>query len=145
MQTTANTEAFRQKFRLDELTIMSNKAWTLSVRPHQVTLGSMVLSSTQGSESFAALSEGASLEMAALMAKAESISQHLGAARVNFLALMMQDPIVHFHAFPRYAAPVEFDGEMWVDSDWPRPPNLLSSSGRTCDAVKLRELLLEFL
>lgn len=44
-----------------------------------------------------------------------------GAEKFNYLAAMMKDNFVHFHAFPRYSKDIEMLGEVWKDVDWPRP------------------------
>ena len=120
--------AFAAKFRLDTLTLRTSRHWRLSLRPGQVTLGSMVISAA-GPQSGAATAFGqldaeAGSELVRIMGEAETIGRALGAARMNFLALMLQDPIVHLHVLPRYAAPVTFAGREWVDADWPRPAAL---------------------
>ena len=120
--------AFRAKFRLDTLTLRTFEHWTLSLRPQQVTLASMVISAagpvSGAATAFEALPPAAGAELVRVMGDAEAIGRALGAERMNFLALMMQDPIVHLHCLPRYPAPVTFAGREWVDAHWPRPPAL---------------------
>ena len=124
----SDVTAFAAKFRLDTLTLRTSPHWRLSLRPGQVTLGSMVISAagpTSGAATaFGELGEEAGGELVRMMGEAETIGRALGAARMNFLALMLQDPIVHLHVLPRYAAPVTFSGREWVDADWPRPTTL---------------------
>ena len=120
--------AFAAKFRLDTLTLRTSTHWRLSLRPGQVTLGSMVISATGptsgAATAFGELGAEAGGELVRIMGEAERVGLALGAARMNFLALMLQDPIVHLHVLPRYAAPVTFSGREWVDADWPRPATL---------------------
>ncbi|QSB04802.1 HIT family protein [Natronoglycomyces albus] len=117
-------DAFRSAFRLDELTVYESERWILSVRPAQITLGSMVLSSKLGHETFAELDSQDSEEMGTMLAEAEHVAKELfGAVRINAVCLMMKDPIVHFHVLPRYEYTKDAFGRPWVDADWPGPPN----------------------
>jgi diadenosine tetraphosphate (Ap4A) HIT family hydrolase len=43
-----------------------------------------------------------------------------GAEKFNYVAAMMRDNFVHFHAFPRYSKPVSRYGIEWKDDRWPR-------------------------
>ncbi|WP_151671766.1 HIT family protein [Nitrincola schmidtii] len=117
---------FRKKFQLDDLTLVENDHWVLSIRPQQLTLGSMVLSVKHEVYDFSSLSEDQSLHMAELLGVAEKlVKARWGAVRLNVLCLMMQDPLLHFHIFPRYDRTVEFAGREWKDADWPKPPSVV--------------------
>jgi diadenosine tetraphosphate (Ap4A) HIT family hydrolase len=117
--------AFRDKFRLDALTVHETDAWTLSVRPAQPVLGALVLSTRHRALDFSQLPGGAGTTMVEMMAHAERAACALfGAVRLNALCLMMQDPLFHFHLLPRYHAPVDFAGATWRDPGWPGPPTL---------------------
>ncbi len=115
--------AFREAFRLDELTLAEFGGWVLSVRPAQLTLGSMVISVADGRERFQDLSETDGAGFVDAAAAAERLAQRVyGAVRINVVALMMKDPVVHYHVLPRYEEPVEAHGQRWLDEDWPGPP-----------------------
>ena len=43
------------------------------------------------------------------------------------LAPAFFDPHVHFHVIPRYAAPRTFEGAVYADASWPKPPDLSSA------------------
>jgi diadenosine tetraphosphate (Ap4A) HIT family hydrolase len=117
--------AFREKFRLDDLTVHESDDWTLSVRPGQPVLGALVLSSRHPAVDLSQVPSAAGAGMLDLMARAERGARgQFGAVRLNVLCLMMQDPLVHFHLLPRYGAAVEFAGTAWADTGWPGPPNL---------------------
>jgi diadenosine tetraphosphate (Ap4A) HIT family hydrolase len=117
--------AFRETFRLDELTVVEGERWTLSVRPDQITLASMVISHRAGALDFASLRPGDGDGFTDLVAVAERAAKALyGAIRLNVICLMMKDPIVHFHVLPRYDAPVERHGRTWTDEDWPGAPTI---------------------
>lgn len=135
---------FRDKFRLEELTVLESEHWVLSVRPEQLTLGAMVLSARSGVVSFAELDEAAGAELATMLGTAECGAKSIwGAVRINAIALMMKDPVVHFHVLPRYQAPVDAYGLRWHDEDWPNPP--LFRKYETSDEilVQLRDSLVK--
>lgn len=114
---------FRQKFRLDDLTVLESDHWVLSVRPDQLTLGAMVLSVRDGALTFSELTAQVGADLARMLGAAEQAAKSVwGAVRINAIALMMKDPIVHFHVLPRYAAQVDAYGLTWLDEDWPGPP-----------------------
>lgn len=116
-------QTFRAKFRLDDLTLAEREGWVLSLRPGQLTLGSMVLSVASGAQDLARLTPEEGAGMAAGLGLAERVARdHLGAVRINALCLMMQDPVVHFHILPRYDGAQERHGVTWRDADWPGPP-----------------------
>ncbi|RLK48369.1 diadenosine tetraphosphate (Ap4A) HIT family hydrolase [Alkalispirillum mobile] len=118
-------DAFREKFQVDALSVAGTEHWVLSVRPQQLTLGSMVLSTRANVLDFASLSEAQSRDMAHLFGEAERrVKTLFGAARINALCLMMRDPLLHFHIFPRYENKVAFAGQDWIDADWPKPPQI---------------------
>lgn len=120
---TPELQAFREKFRLDDLTLETRGGWVLSLRPAQLTLGSMVLSLASGGQDLAGLTAAEGAGLAEGLGRAERLAREgLGAERINALCLMMMDPVVHFHILPRYAAPVERHGVTWQDADYPGPP-----------------------
>lgn len=43
-----------------------------------------------------------------------------GAEKFNYLAMMMKDHFVHFHAIPRYSKNIDKYGIIWNDEEWPR-------------------------
>lgn len=58
---------------------------------------------------------------------------------INYLALMMTDPQVHFHVLPRYASPRDAAGTTFVDDAYPGPPDVKSSV--TLDESAIGELV----
>ncbi|MCC5968288.1 MAG: hypothetical protein JJU24_19430 [Natronohydrobacter sp.] len=117
--------AFAEKFRLDALHLANCGSWVLSLRPAQITLGSLVLSLRSGATDLAALSMEESRDMAAGFGLAETLLRETyGAVRLNLLCLMMQDPVVHFHILPRYDRSIDRHGLTWTDADWPGPPTI---------------------
>jgi len=47
--------------------------------------------------------------------------------RINYLALMMVDPHVHFHVLPRYAEARKLDGVVLDDAAWPKAPDITAA------------------
>lgn len=134
--------AFRDKFQLDALTVMETEHWVLSVRPQQLTLGSMILSTRTNVLDFASLNETQARDMAILLGEAEQrVKARWGAVRINALCLMMKDPLLHFHIFPRYENAVIFQGEEWIDADWPNPPQIRPATERADINQSLRAAL----
>ena len=101
--------------------------WCILLRPAQVTLGSLVHCAKCEATSFGALPAAAHAE---LHACTKTIEQALATFhpydKLNYLALMMVDPHVHFHVLPRYAAPPVLQGQTFPDTSWPGPPDLKS-------------------
>jgi diadenosine tetraphosphate (Ap4A) HIT family hydrolase len=116
---------FSDEFGLEALHLADCGTWVLSLRPGQLTLGSMVLSIRSGAFNLADLTSREGQDMAAGFALAENLARDTyGAVRINLLCLMMQDPIVHFHIFPRYDRDISRHGVNWQDMDWPGAPLL---------------------
>jgi diadenosine tetraphosphate (Ap4A) HIT family hydrolase len=135
---------FREKFRLPELEIHSNRFWTWSVRPEQPTLGAGVLSLRRPCPHFGQVSRAEGAALSKIVAVAErSLGRAVAPDRINYLMLMMVDHHVHFHVIPRYARPISAFGREWRDPDWPSPPQLSpdANEGGTATLIRLRELL----
>jgi diadenosine tetraphosphate (Ap4A) HIT family hydrolase len=113
---------FSSKFKLDELTISSHKHWVVSVRPVQVTLGSLVISLKRSCASLGDISKEEAAELSNVFRQVELIlSRQFCFDKINYLALMMIDEHVHFHVFPRYATDREYHGVTISDPFWPGP------------------------
>jgi diadenosine tetraphosphate (Ap4A) HIT family hydrolase len=120
-------EAFEQKFRITDLHVASVGTWRISVRPAQVTLGSMIVSLAADVSSLATMNEAEAADLGRALSLTDRLARSaFGAVRTNALCLMMQDPIVHFHILPRYPEAQYAFGQNWIDREWPRPPQLQS-------------------
>jgi len=120
--------ATAEKFGYPHRILFENQHWLLLLRPAQVTLGSMVVVSKSSAESLAAISDSAFAAFPEICQYAERALQDLfNAQKFNYLALMMVDPHVHFHLIPRYSRPVYYLGEEFVDTNWPKPVEILES------------------
>lgn len=129
---------FRDKFRVPELALHAVGGWTVSLRPRACTLGACVLSVDRPRLSLAEIDADEAAALPAAVAWFERAARAaFGADRFNYLALMMVDDQLHFHALPRYAAPREFAGITWTDGGWPGQPDLSHDPGAD-DAALMR-------
>lgn len=119
---------FKEKFRLDELELERCGNWTVSLRPQQATLGSLVVSLARPCMSFSELepSEGDDL-LFAYKAIETALREFIVYEKINYLALMMVDAHLHFHVIPRYAREKIFAGMKFEDKGWPKLPDLASN------------------
>jgi diadenosine tetraphosphate (Ap4A) HIT family hydrolase len=99
--------------------------WAVLLRPAQVTLGSLVLVSTSEVTAFGALAAPDLLDLGTVVADLErTLGAVFGYDRINYLMIMINDPNPHFHVIPRYASARSFAGREFLDTGWPKPPDL---------------------
>lgn len=116
---------FRSKFQVDALALFSNDGWTVSLRPRACTLGACVISANRPRRSLAEIDAGEAAALIEAVAWFESRARAVFLAdKFNYLALMMVDDHLHFHALPRYATARAFAGASWPDPGWPGQPDL---------------------
>lgn len=133
------TNATMEKFGYPGSLVREYEHWAVLLRPAQVTLGSLVLAATSDATAFGALPPGAHAELATITADIEAmLSSRIGYERINYLMLMMVDPHVHFHVFPRYEGSRSLGSLTIADSGWPGPPDL--QSGQALDASDFAQL-----
>ena len=144
MAATTTLEEFQEKFRVEELLVYRNAAWTWSVRPGQPTVGAGVLSLNRHAST---LSDVTAEEMALLADAVEKIESAVQKACdhqiMNYLALMMVDHHVHYHVIPRFGGAREVAGHTWVDEGWPAFPVLSDAQHDDDESVlpQIRDLL----
>lgn len=116
---------FAEKFEIEKLQITKVGSWIISLRPEQVTLGSLILSLERTCFSLGELTQQEGTDLSKAF---EVIDQLLKKTfkpdKINYLALMMVDDQVHFHVMPRYSSVIQFDGKEYADENWPKPPVL---------------------
>jgi len=119
--------------------------WVVLVRPGQVTLGSLVLAAKSDVTAYGALSPEAFAEQGEVVAAIErGLRAFVRYERINYLMLMMVDPNVHFHVFPRYEGSRAVDGIEVEDRGWPGPPDLGSGQVLPQNSfAKLRHKLMQ--
>jgi len=119
-----------RKFGYPDSLVRDFKHWVVLLRPAQVTLASLVLVAKGDAEAFGALPAGAHAELAQITAEIEAtLKAQIAYERINYLMLMMVDPNVHFHVFPRYQGSRTFEDIEIEDRAWPGPPDLKSAIG----------------
>ena len=130
------------KFGYPASLVRDYEHWAVLLRPAQVTLGSMVLAAKSDATAFGRLPAGAHAELAAVTRDLEStLQRELAYEKINYLMLMMVDPNVHFHVFPRYSGARTIDEVTIEDEAWPGPPDLKSApdlSPETLASLRLR-------
>jgi len=116
-----------RKFGYPDTLLREYDHWVVLLRPAQVTLGSLVLAAKGEVTAFGALAPEAYGELARITAEVEAtLSAEVTYERINYLMLMMVDPHVHFHIFPRYDGSRSFENSEVEDRGWPGPPDLKS-------------------
>ena len=99
--------------------------WIVLLRPVQLTLGSLILACKEDVKSFSALSNSSQGELSRVVVDIEkTLKTCFDYSKINYLMLMMVDPHVHFHVFPRYDEQRIFTGTIFEDCDWPGPPEV---------------------
>ena len=126
-----------RKFGYPKSLIREYRHWVVLLRPAQVTLCSLVLAAKSDATAFGRLPQGAHAELATITREIETtLLAEVGYEKINYLMLMMVDPHVHFHVFPRYSGAKTLEEVSISDAGWPGPPDLRS-------ALDLNDQLLE--
>ncbi|MDH3690469.1 MAG: HIT family protein [Gammaproteobacteria bacterium] len=113
------------RFGYPDTLICEYDHWVVLLREQHVTLGSLILCSSSDATAFSKLSAGAFEEMRAVVNDIErAIAEAFRYDKINYLMLMMADPNVHFHVFPRYATERSACGLTMTDTGWPATPRL---------------------
>ena len=116
------------KFGYPETLLRDYDHWVLLLRPAQVTAGSLILAAKSEATAYGALPQAAFTEQAAIIAALEELLKNkVNHEKLNYLMLMMVDPHVHFHIFPRYQGKRSIAGLALTDHGWPGPPDLKSA------------------
>jgi diadenosine tetraphosphate (Ap4A) HIT family hydrolase len=123
--TTPAFTAFTAKFKLEELVVRRYAHWTWSVRPAQGTLGASVISLNRPAVAWSQVDAGENAGLSQVVVDVEAVlRRQFSFDKINYLMLMMVDEHVHFHVFPRYSGERTFGGRIWLDTNWPKPPDL---------------------
>jgi diadenosine tetraphosphate (Ap4A) HIT family hydrolase len=108
------------KFRPEEFSVFETAHWIVAVRGKQVTIGSCVILLKRNVDSVSSVSPEEAAGFVEAVKWFEGRTGELFAPdRFNYVAAMMKDRFVHFHAFPRYEAPRVWNDKTWVDEAWP--------------------------
>jgi len=117
--------ATMRKFGYPASLLHEYASWVVLLRPAQPTLGSLVLACREEAAALGAVSSAAYAELAVATADIERVlRRQFDFQKINYLALMMVDPHVHFHVIPRYSGARDFEGCACGDPGWPKTPDL---------------------
>lgn len=114
------------KFGYPDTLVAQTDRWAVLVRPQQVTLGALVLACRERAVgSFSEVSAAGFQELRGVLGAVETLLRDfVSFEKINYLMLMMVDPDVHFHVFPRYRGERRFGDLVVPDRGWPGPPAL---------------------
>lgn len=113
------------RFGYPDTLIREYEHWLVLLREPQPTLGSLILCAKAAVTEFSALPGEAFTEMNVVVGDIErALKAAFDYNKINYLALMMVDPNVHFHVIPRYAEPRSACGLTVADAGWPVLPKL---------------------
>ena len=113
------------RFGYPDSLIKEYEHWVVLLREPQPTLGSLIMCAKPDVTEFSALPAEAFTEKAVVVGDIErALKAAFDYDKINYLALMMVDPNVHFHVIPRYAEPREACGLAIADKGWPALPQL---------------------
>ena len=130
---------FYDKFKPESMLLKEFKNWIIVLRPKQQTLGDAVIILKNEHPFIGEATSEEFLEFPHVVAwYEEKFKKLFGAEKFNYLAAMMKDNFVHFHAFPRYSQQIKMFGEVWEDVDWPRP---VSPSGTVPSEEVVKQLI----
>ncbi len=116
------------RFGYPDTLIKEYEHWTVQLRVDQVTLGSLILCAKADVTAFSDLPDAAFAEQALAIRDIErALAALTDCAKINYLMLMMIDPNVHYHVFPRYEGERSHEGIRIADAGWPGPPALPSA------------------
>ena len=122
------SNATLEKFGDPDTRLCDYRYWRLLLRSAQPTLGSLILGAKAEALAFSELDPEAYAELAQATRDIERVlGEFVSYQRINYLMLMMVDPHVHFHVIPRYEGTREFEGVIFPDKGWPRPPDFGSA------------------
>jgi diadenosine tetraphosphate (Ap4A) HIT family hydrolase len=117
-----------EKFGYPHTLLKDFTHWSVLLRPAQVTLAALVLASKHEAMSFGTLPLEAHTELHKCTSMIErALKLFRPYEKLNYIALMMVDPHVHFHVLPRYNAAQDFDGTTFADPGWPNIPDFKSA------------------
>jgi diadenosine tetraphosphate (Ap4A) HIT family hydrolase len=127
-----------KKFGYPATVLATFKEWIIVLRPQQVTLGSMVLIAKSETTSFANLPQRAYAELELATQSIETaLRKFRDFDKINYIMLMMVDPHVHFHVFPRYSVTQNFADLEFPDAGWPGQPDMKSGLVLAQDQIGL--------
>ncbi len=109
---------FMKKFRPEELCIKEFKYWIVCVRQKQTTLGDVVILLKRETQNVSGMLPEEGSEFPEVIKWYEELCREkFGAIKFNYMIMMMKDPFVHYHAFPRYDKVINLFDMEWKDNN----------------------------
>ena len=128
------------RFEYPDLLVKDFEHWSVTLRRHQATLGSLVLIAKSHATAWPDIGGEAFTELGAVTSAIEkTLKGAFAYDKINYLMLMMVDPNVHFHVLPRYEQTLSFEDMEFEDAGWPKTPDL--GSGPTLDDDMAKRLI----
>ena len=125
------------KFNYPAAAIVDYEHWSVLIRPRQVTLGCVIVAEKSNATALGQLSSDALVELGIVTSELEmTLRQAFQYDKINYIALMMVDPNVHFHVLPRYSGPRSFEGMEFRDTGWPKHPDMQFAHDLTPEALE---------
>lgn len=113
-----NNLEFMKKFRPEELCIKEFKYWIVCIRKKQTTLGDVVILLKRETQNVSGMLAEEGAEFTEVIKWYEKLcKEKFGAIKFNYIIMMMHDPFVHYHAFPRYDKVVNLFNIDWKDNN----------------------------
>jgi diadenosine tetraphosphate (Ap4A) HIT family hydrolase len=120
------------RFEYPRLLVKDFEHWSVVLRRHQATIGALVLIAKSDATAWPDIGADAFAELCPITSSVErTLRLAFGYDKINYVMLMMVDPNVHFHVFPRYGRDMTFEGMQFADAGWPKAPDLVA--GPTVD------------
>ncbi|MDP6788695.1 MAG: HIT family protein [Rhodospirillales bacterium] len=124
------------KFGYPDSVVGETTYWCALLRPRQLTAGCLVLVCKEDGMGLGEISPEAGAELPMVASRIEAaVGAAFNPEKFNYLALMMNDPHVHFHVIPRYSRIVEVGGAEIPDPTWPKPPDMGAAADLTDDQM----------
>lgn len=134
---------FAGRFNKPELILKEFNHWVIILRENVVTLGSCIIILKSGKPFLKDITAEEMAEFSEVCKWFEDKTKSLyGAEKWNYLAMMMKDEFVHFHAIPRYSTSVNAYDRDWFDTDWPKGTTLGKIEVDNETLMKIKEDLL---
>ena len=113
---------FMKKFKPNEFCLKEFKHWIIVLRQKQLTLGASVILLKREVSNVGEVFDYEFAEFPEVISWYEEKCKALFQPdKFNYVAAMMKDNFVHFHAFPRYSSDKQLNNTVWQDTYWPRP------------------------
>ena len=118
--------------------------WAVVTRRKQVTAASLVLICKEDVTAFSDVSAAGMAELKNVISDIEhALTAAIDYEKINYLMLMMVDPHVHFHVFPRYKGAHQLNNVAVIDHGWPGQPDLAKFVELDDEALKNTTKLLK--